>query len=273
MAFFETPAGWATLFLGTPWLAAGTMLVWYTIVCVTAKLHVVSDARNEWNALSTKPTSTGFLKPFGIRQTQDIVSLAIRRHPNEGKAVLAFLCYSGLGPYSILVAGVWTGQIDLLFLGNGVPANLLVTVLATVPTWLLLTLFWAAYRHLVTRYTEIELDGVERICRFVGPSTDEVPFDEVVAVQLNFGPLRGQSEGAVEVNLVWQPLEAPVDEGPRRRTIHLDSPTRTLTRMATGLVERLRVPLVNHATREHWLRRIAEKSSGGVPRHRNGGEF
>lgn len=162
---------------------------------------------------------------------------------------------------------LWTlpGQRGMPFgVKTGISAVFLVTGLACA--WLISRLYHGAMENLVV----VDVDGDQEVCVLTFPDeTLTVPIQQFVAVQL-CAALRtvdladgATSFPAVELNVVLENEESTDSSHPYRRTtvVNLNAGFDRLVPIGRGLADALGVPLLNHATPEHWA--LEEERSKG----------
>lgn len=111
------------------------------------------------------------------------------------------------------------------------------------------------------------IDLASGVCKLGPEPITSIPLDQIVAVQLCACQRRRQDSitNGIEVNLVWQPesehAEPDMQKYRRMTLMFIVGPSVCRkARLAGELAEKLGVPLVCHATAEHWrLERRATK--------------
>lgn len=103
------------------------------------------------------------------------------------------------------------------------------------------------------------IDLASGVCKLGPEPLTSVPLDQIVAVQLCACRRMRQNDIAdgIEVNLVWRPTgndaEAEIEKYRRMTLMFIVGPAVFRPAQLAGqLAEKLGVPLVCHATREHW---------------------
>ncbi len=104
----------------------------------------------------------------------------------------------------------------------------------------------------------VRVDWKEHVCQLGTRPDDKLPLSQIVAVQLCAACRRtaGGVDKMFQLNLVWEnPDRADVSEPCYHRRNLLSTTTpQGLEPVAEQLAEALGVPLLHHATREHWQR-------------------
>jgi hypothetical protein len=104
----------------------------------------------------------------------------------------------------------------------------------------------------------VRVDWKERVCQIGTCPDDTISLSQVVAVQLCAACRRWDDgmDKMFQLNLVWENPDGADALTPRyrRRNILSTTTAQGLAPVAEKFAEALGVPLLHHATREHWQR-------------------
>jgi|GEM_PF-5870627 len=206
--------------------------------------------------------SSGQLSFSIITHQLELTATGFRLSPIPGfiRRAAWFLSFWITVMLAIVITIIWGPPIEF---STSVPLRIGFTGFSVLVTLMMIGLIHWMWDRAASGLATLIFDATSNTCRIDREQESiTIPASDVAAIQLCAARRRtADRDGevtlyfAVELNLVWQDSDPPTSAATtweRATLMNHNGPAYQLVPIATKLADQLQVPLLNHATPEHW---------------------